>query len=387
MTAGTESSSPTDPSSFAFRLKLHTLTRGVRLLPEVHRRLSGDGTRPLTIHEYATTGGVTLRWDDVYVNAPFDDWYCDQSRAVVALDGDQVVVELDGESQPVEVLPLPGYLGALNERGEPTTATTMSHCDRIRVSPISGCTLDCRFCDLPALKYRTHEADEILSSVEVAKADAQLPAHHLLVSGGSPGRGQFGWFDQTVVDIAAGCGLPTDVMMSPREGDLGYLARYVEAGVTGFSFNLEVYGAQTALDIMPRKHTRSTPHFERTAAAAVDLLGAGTGAVRSIVIVGLDDLGTTVDAIELIASLGLDPVLSPFRPAQGTALEKWSPPDESFLIEIYAAATESAARHGVALGPRCIPCQHNILALPWGPAYSYSADGNVHAPLIGTEHA
>jgi uncharacterized radical SAM superfamily protein len=364
--------------NFAFRLKLHTLTRGVRLHPDVVRLLSDDGARPLTVHEYATTGGVTLRWDDIYVNAPFDDWYCDQSRALVALTDNQLVVRFDGHEQPVEVLPLPGYLGTTNARGESTTATTMSHCDRIRVSPIMGCTLDCRFCDLPALKYREHPSDELLSSIDVAKADHALPPHHLLVSGGSPGKGRFAWFDQTVVDIASRCGLPTDVMMSPREGDLDYLARYVDAGVTGFSFNLEVYGDEPALAIMPRKHRRSTPHFERTATAAVELLGAGTGAVRSIVIVGLDDLDTTVEAIELIAGLGLDPVLSPFRPAQGTALEASSPPDESFLLEVWGAANEIAAKHDVALGPRCIPCQHNILALPWGPAYSYSADGNVH---------
>lgn len=152
----------------------------------------------------------------------------------------------------------------------------------------------------------------------------------------------------------------------------------MQAGVTGFSFNLEVYGDEPALAIMPRKHRRSTPHFERTATAAVELLGSGTGAVRSIVILGLDDLDTTVEAIEMIAGLGLDPVLSPVRPAQGTALEASSPPDESFLLEVWAAANEIADKHDVALGPRCIPCQHNILALPWRPAYSYFAEGNVH---------
>lgn len=46
------------------------------------------------------------------------------------------------------------------------------------------------------------------------------------------------------------------------------------------------------------------------------------------------------------------------------------------LIE--AIRGEIATKHGVALGPRCIPCHYNILALSWGPAYSYSADGNVH---------
>lgn len=355
-----------------FRLKVHCMCHGIRLTSAAIDVLSNSGTVPITIHEYATTGGVTLRIDDMYLNAPFDDWYCDSSRAVLDVDESrQFHVEYDGVVTRCEVLPLPGYLEATNALGHPVARTTMSHCDRIRVSPISGCTLDCAFCDLPALRYRRHEADEILASIEVAKADTQLPPHHLLISGGSPGPAHFDWFDETLVKVIEGCGLPTDVMMSPREGNLDHVRRFADAGAVGFSLNLEVFGDARATEIMPRKHQRSSPHMARTVEAAVAAVG-GQGAVRSIVIIGLEGVEDTLAAIEFLAGLGADPVLSPFRPARGTLLETWSPPSEKYLLEVFREAQKIARRHGVELGPRCIPCQHNTLTMPDPGIHWYS---------------
>jgi pyruvate-formate lyase-activating enzyme len=371
--------------SFMLALKIEIMTQGIRLSDSARDDLSNNGTTPLTLHEYATTGGVTLRMGDVYLNAPFDEEFCIDPQAALEFTGSGYAVHWGGVATPAEVLPLPAYVGVLNSLGQQVTATTMSHCDRIRISPIMGCTLDCTFCDMPLLKdgrptraYTRHSIDELLASIEVAKADPGLPPHHLLISGGSPGPRHFEWFDETVCEIAARCGLATDVMMSPRSGGLEYVARYVDAGVTGFSLNLEVFGEDAASRIMPRKHALSTPHFVRTATAAVDLLGHGTGAVRSIVIVGLDDLDTTLRAVELIASLGADPVLSPFRPALNTPLAGAQPPTADFLRTVHDRSLEIADRHSVALGPRCIPCQHNTLVVPdhtqhWYAARRYAA--------------
>lgn len=362
--------------AFLLDLKIHTMSNGINLSDAAAHRLSAGGTAPLTIHEYATTGGVTLKFGDVYVNAPFDDWYCARSEALLDLDATGTFqVQWRSRSTACEVLDLPGYLDTANAHGQPVIQTTMSHTDRIRVSPISGCTLDCTFCDLPSVPYTRHSAEEMLASIDVAARDVSLPPHHVLISGGSPGPAHLDWFDDTVTTVIEECPLPTDVMMSPRAGDLSYLTRFVEAGIHGFSFNLEVFGDAPATRIMPRKHALSTPHFGRTVTEAVRLLGAGTGAVRSIVIVGLDDVDTTLAAIELIASLGADPVLSPFRPAQNTDLERWEPPPEEFLREVHDLALAVAERHGVRLGPRCIPCQHNTLVVPDGAGYWYSAQG------------
>lgn len=359
------------------RLKVHVMANGLDVTQSAVDVLSRDG-RPLTIHEYATTGGITLRIGDLFLNAPFDEWYCERSRAQMDVIGGELVVRFAGDEHGCEVLPLPGYLDSVNARGESVTATTMSHADRIRISPISGCAWDCHFCDMPSSRYSRHSVEELLASIEVARRDPYLPAQHMLISGGSPGPAHTAWFDDMVQGVLAGCDLPTDVMMGARAGSLDYLERFVDAGVVGFSLNLEVSQEEAAQRVMPRKRALSSPYFESTIREAVRLLGAGTGAVRSILIVGLEPIEDTLAAVEMIARLGADPVLSPFRPAQRTRLEHADPPSERLLLDVFERASEIVDRHGVALGPRCIPCQHNTLTSPWGTAYSSWAEGSVH---------
>ena len=349
------------------------MSNGIRLDAGVFSRLTLGGEVPLTIHEHPTTGGITLRMGEVYLNAPFDEWYCERSQALLAEASDGALeVRYDGKSVPCDVLPLPNYLSELNSLGHRVIDTTISHCDRIRISPISGCVLDCAFCDIPSRRYQRHEADEILASLEVAKQDRNIPAHHMLICGGSPGPNHLAWFDEMICTVTANSGLVTDVMMSAREGDLGFIRRYADAGVSGFSFNLEVFGDESAAYIMPRKHVRSSPHLARTIEAALEVVG-GKGRVRSIIVIGLEDAEATLRGIDFLASLGCEPVLSPFRPSRNTALVAHEPPTEEYLTHIYDRALEIVATHGVRLGPRCIPCQNNTLVLPDGsPDYWYS---------------
>lgn len=362
---------------WSMQFKLSCFERGIIVRPEAQHALAGEAARPLTVHEYATTGGVTVRVGDVFVNAPFDDWYCDTAEAVLDVTADgSFYVEFAGERLPCEVLPLPGYLDERNSLGSPVTETVMSHGDRVRVSPLAGCVLDCAFCDMPALRYRRHSAEEVLSSLDVARADQILPVSHVLISGGSPGPRHYAWWDDCVETIIAGTGMPTDLMMSPRGGDLGFLSRFVDAGVAGFSFNLEIAGDAIARALMPRKASESSPYFADTVRTAVGHLGGGTGAVRSIVIVGLDEPEVTVSAVEQIARLGADPVLSPFRPARNTPLQGWSPPPADAMLAIWERSQGIAERYGVALGPRCVPCQHNTLTFPFGSRYHYTCGGD-----------
>src|SRR5574340_1458117 len=99
----------------------------------------------------------------------------------------------------------------------------------------------------------------------------------------------------------------------------------------------------------------------------------GPGRVRSLLIVGLEPEESVLRGVEFIASHGVDPVLSPFRPAPGTRLADVRPPSADAMRRLYESAEEIAQRHGVKLGPRCVPCQHNTITFPDGTdAYVYS---------------
>ena len=347
-------------------LKVTVLSKGVRLTERASTVLSQDGQRPLTVHEYATTGGVTLRLPrDVYVNAPFDDWYCDDSPVVI--DGgedDRLDIQFgDLHVEDVRFLPLPGYLQETDVQGRNVTDTAMSHGDRVRISPISGCAYDCSFCDLPSARYMRHPLDQLRQALHVALGDEVLPARHVLISGGSPGRRDLTWFEDVVVDLTRACPVPVDVMMAAVP-DTELVDRLVDGGVAGFSLNIELFGEDASSLHIRAKNRLARPCFEDFAGRAVERLGRD-GRVRSLIIVGLEPPEYTLAGVELLASLGVHPVLSPFRPARQTRLEEADPPDAGLLLDVLAESRRIVDRYGVSLGPSCVPCQHNVLAFPW----------------------
>lgn len=323
------------------------------------------GVSAVTVHEYATTGGIPLRIGDLYMNVPFEEDFTAEADVMLDAEDDVLWLAHGGHRERVdEVFPLPGYIGIVHPAGFRVDDLVFSHMDRARLSPIVGCAYNCAFCDLPG-RITLRPLDQLLAAAGVAMADTVLPVRHLLISGGSPGPRDQGRFIDTVHGLVAALSptVDVDVMMSSAEYTPEMVRRLVAAGVHGFALNIELFSDPASTVHVRAKHRRSRPHFDETVSTAVRLLGPGR--VRSLIIPGLEPAEETVAGVEHIASLGADPVLSPFRPAAGTKLSAHRPVSAALLREVLEASREAVARHGVALGPRCTPCQHNTLTFPW----------------------
>lgn len=356
-------------------IKTVALASGVQIGPDVLAWLGGPDS--LTVHEYPTTGGITLVLPgEVLVNAAFDEAWCADSPLVLSLVDGHLELRLGDTATPVlGVLPLPGYLASVDACGRLVADVAMSHADRVRVSPIEGCAFNCAFCDMPG-RYVPRPLEQILAALDVALRDDALPARHVLISGGSPGQAsaQQDYFRDVCVGVLRharsmrnrdGRHLEVDIMMSARADARAFVETMVEEGVHGFSFNVEAYSEAGAQAHLARKHKLTRPHLQPMIEHAVAALGHGTGRVRSLIIAGLETPEQTLDGVEWLASLGCDPVLSPFRPARGTAMADAAPLEPSVLSHILERSRRIARRHGVAIGPRCVPCQHNTLSFPW----------------------
>jgi hypothetical protein len=353
-------------------LKISCLSRGIKISPEAKERLSEGGIVPLTIHEYATTGGVTLKLEKgIYVNAPFDEWFCDDPEAILLIDNlGSYIVEFGGNSFPAEVLPLPGYLDAKDNCGRLIRSTVMSHADRVRVSLIHGCSMGCQFCDSWGMKYVPRPVDQLLAAFAVAQTDTRLPVRHAMISGGTPSPKDYAYFDEVCETLIRSSDLPMDVMLSPRSDNI--VDRLADWGIWSFAINIEIFDDAIAHRIIPQKMRLGLPLYASSIERALQRT-AGKGRVRSLIIVGLEPIEKTLEGVEFLARLGCDPVLSPFRPATGTPLASVRPPSPIFLEKVFLESQEIAIRHGVSLGPRCIPCQHNTLTFPSNdPVYYYS---------------
>ncbi len=346
--------------------KIACLSRGVRAPADVLHYLSAGGSQPLSLHEYPTTGGLTMVLpEDVYVNAPFDEWFCADASVSVELCESNLVLRASTGVVPVErVLPLPGYLETRDEKDRPVVDVAMSHADRLRLSPFYGCAYDCHFCDLATPPYECRPIDQLIAALRIAAEDTVLAVRHVLISGGSPRKLHYDLFTRTCEEVIWNSPFPVDVMFSPMDSDGQVVDRLVDAGVHALSINLEVFDDAAAERRLPRKYRVTRRHFEPTVERAVELLGRG-GRVRSLIIPGLEDLSSTIAGVEYLASLGCDPVLSPFRPASDVELKSHPPPSEDDLTTLLAESRQIVSKYGVSLGPSCVPCQHNTLTFPW----------------------
>ena len=162
-----------------------------------------------------------------------------------------------------------------------------------------------------------------------------------------------------------------DIMMVPMPGLLN--VRKLEAsGIHGLSINIEMWNQETARRIMASKVKAGRKLYLDFIEEAVHVFGS-KGRIRSLILVGIESLESTLEGVEALAQRGCDPVLSPFRPDPATPMRYHRPPSVDILIEAYERSLEIVERYGVKLGPRCIPCQHNTLTFNDGTgAYSYS---------------
>lgn len=346
------------------RLKISCLSRGIKLTSKARNALSANGTQPISIREYATTGGITFAiGNSVFINAPFDEWFCEDPQACLDYDeqNGQYVVNFLDEVFSIRILPLPGYLNQRNENGHLLQETIMSHADRLRISPVYGCAFGCDFCDFKLVKYEPRPVEQIISSMKTALQDNALPIRHILISGGTPSPADYEYYEAVCDAVLKNTMLPVDVMLAPWSDTI--IEKLVNWGVHGFSINLEIYDRTVAQKLIKKKWNLGLSGYERFITAAIEKT-VSFGRVRSLLIAGLEPLESTLDGIEFLAKMGCDPVISPFRPGRGTPLQRVAPPSVEFLEKVYLEALNITSRYGVKLGPRCIPCQHNTLTFP-----------------------
>lgn len=358
----------------AQRIKFRLLSEGLTITDGARRRLDEyRGDRMLTSADYVSTSGVILRLDDeVWANAPITDYnpnFVSNPRNRLDAAGDGFVLcSEEIESRAWVCLP-PRYHGQVLSSGRPINHFAYTHADRVRLSPIRGCAMRCRFCNVPYEDpYETKPLDLMIEALGRAIGDPLQPAGHVLISGGTPRIDDVAFLQDVYERILESFpDQDVDIMMVPMGGRsrLGAnfdLTRLRERGVNEVSINIELFNPEIAQKFMPEKHQHvGLAAYLRYIGEAVDVLGAGR--VRSMALVGLEPIEDTLAGVRAILDAGAVPVLSPFRPSPVTPLRELPALSALELEGIFLRCTELAARYGTALGPACPPCTHNTLTL------------------------
>lgn len=351
----------------AEHLKFRILANGVTVTDTARAAMrEWTAGAQLTPADYASTSGLILRLaDDVWVNAPFSDFnpnFVERSPYCLDVVSGRLAVYGEGLESEASYWPPPMYHGSSDQHERPLNNYVFTHGDRVRLSPIQGCAMACKFCNIPYEdRYATKPVDAMLHAIQMALADPIQPSHHVLVSGGTPRLEHHEYLQDVYLQVlAAFPTVPIDIMMVPVPGLLD-LKALAAAGVNELSINLEVFDQSRASALMRHKFRQGVESYLDFIEEASSIIGDGR--IRSMLMVGLEPIEHTLAGITAIIDRGGVPVLSPFRPDPATPLRDTPPPSAAELLDVYLRATDLAGSRGVDLGPTCPPCTHNTLTL------------------------
>ncbi len=373
------------------RLKVDLLSEGLVIADGVDDFLVERSKPRLRVRSGACGGLDLILPGDIYVNCPVDELFATASPYQLRRGGQglRLVDTRDGREVGVNAVARPEYYSRHSERSGVALSQLGQVCsDRLGIGLTNGCTYwapvsRCRFCSI-GLNVRTgHEAghkttDDVVDVAEAALSDPALPATHVLLGGGTPAgpdAGAVAFADAARALKRRWPRVPVYVMIAPPR-DRSYVEMLVEAGVDEIGINLEVWSDEAGQRYLPGKRAPGLDHYLAMLEAVVDAFakvtgraGPDIGRTRSIMIVGLESASDTLRGVEALASRGVMPILTPFRPMVGTDMERhprWTGPA---LWDLTVAADEAARRYGMPLGPTCVPCQANTLNVPGHPAY------------------
>ena len=260
-----------------------------------------------------------------------------------------------------------------NKRSVPYKEVAFLSTDRLRVHLTNYCKfkrvqdgkyMGCQFCNIaPSLDVM--ELENIEEVVEdYCTNHKELGLKHFLVGGQTADDEH----KEKIVEIVRiirrhARFAPIYAMLIPYEKEL--IKKLYEAGMTQLACNIEVFDDKIAAKYMPGKRGgENTAKFYIERLKYATMLLGRKGSVRSMLIVGLEPKESLMRGIEELARNGIQPILSIFRPLPKTPMVGWNPPSMSFLFEVYGEISKKCREYKMSVGPECVNCQNNTLALP-----------------------
>lgn len=241
----------------------------------------------------------------------------------------------------------------------------MGH-DRLRIYYRNGCWykergIGCQFCDIDNSNIPL-PIEDIMEVIDFYLEEPSL--QHYLIGGGSDSS-----YDSMmkILKIAkyirTKCNKPIYLMMTPPD-NLATLRMLYNAGITEVAFNLEVFDRALAKKYMPGKGSIPFDYYERAFREAVRIWG-NKGAVRSMMIVGLETEESLLRGIEYLCSLGVAPILSLLKPIASTPLHYLLPPSDKAVLNIARQAQIICQHYNLELGPSCHYCEDNSIKITY----------------------
>ena len=305
-------------------------------------------------------------FDYIHVNVPFSCKFNTISPFTIEAVNNKFIVSCDGKKvSDINIYFAEEQLLDMHTKSGVSYDSIINLAtDRIRINPAPVCcfkqnNLQCKFCNLPTAN-ESYDITDIKEVIDYCLKNVKF--RHFLIGGGTYTVDNKSW--DMICEIASYIKKKCDkdiYLMSIPPSEKYTLARLKNSGITEVAFNLEVFDRVLAEYIMPGKGKISENQYISALKNAVCLWGR-TGKVRSLLIYGFDSDDTFLKGIEYLCDLGVEPIISIFRPLNGTEFSELNPPPTCDIINIYNKCQNIVSKYSMILGPDCPMCQNNTLS-------------------------
>lgn len=350
---------PVNATDSLLALKVMLLNHGVRIEQTAQLFLKSNGG--VNFEEFEAVDMVI--WD-LYINAPYETKTAQLSPFEITLErNDKFALRYWGEFVAEVKLRGVDPIGLIElQNGIKANEIVYLGNDRLRVYHRNGCfykdeKTDCRFCDVvPQSDSFTTEL--IMEAIDLYVGHPRV-RHYMIGGGSARPESDYGKILEIARYLKKRTNKPIYLMTTPP-ADLDLLRKVHEAGITEVAFNVEVFDRDLAHIYMPGKSNITIDQYAQTFIEAVKLWG-NTGNVRTAFIVGLESEESLLKGIEFVCRLGVAPMLSLFKPIEGTPLSYLMPPSDEDIYRICLNTTAICKKYGLELGPACKYCEDNML--------------------------
>lgn len=343
-------------------LKIGLLNQGIRFSENANSEMERLGSVRAGVFQ-----SVDLTFPSGFViNSPYHTRFSELTPYCIEADRYGFFLSYEGSSlSPIALSATDPYRNRTASGGTLYRNAAFLATDRLRVHHELRCRFKgegcgCRFCNVRP-KTGSFSIQDVCEVIDFYIE--HMPFRHFLIGGGSGSpTDERGNILALARHIRSRTDIPIYAMCLPPT-DLSVLSEYYEAGINEIGFNLELFDRDAAAQLMPGKGRIPLSQYEMAYKEAVRLWG-NQGAVRSLMVLGLEPMKSFYQGIEWLCALGVMPIISVFRPMQDIELSQVMPPENKALAEVFWRSTEIAAKHGLTLGPNCVACQNNTLSLP-----------------------
>lgn len=192
----------------------------------------------------------------------------------------------------------------------------------------------CKFCSFDGLSMRPLSPEDFVRTVEeIVEELGFVPS--VALGAGTPNKNDHGvkYFAELTKLLRTNFAADVSVEMVPPH-DLSDLDLLFEAGVSSMIMSLELWDDNKREHYCPGKSYVPKSHY----LAAHDYVqrGIGSGTTSSVLLVGLEDMKSTVQGITGLTSNGVVPTLIPFRPYKNTQLSSYPYTDHIAYMKVSA---------------------------------------------------